>query len=456
MLGEIKIWVTSEFKTLDLKSKRLEKRFMKTMSDMSEQPDKSIWLSSGSRSNAKAVYRMLGNEKCKKSSILTAHRNAIEVRNESKILLAVQDTMSVNYAGHEKTEGLGYICESQTLGVNVHSTLALTRDGIPLGVLAQSVNTRTEVEETRTKEQRRKRPIEEKASYWWLEAMQTASTNAPANVQLIHIADREGDIYELYALAEKTGEKFIVRATTHNRLTTDGSKVLDVLRSTSSVGVDRVTIPANHKSKTKEREAVLAIRYRTLSIKKPARSNSNKKLVNSLDLTLISLTEENPPDGVEPVEWLLFTNLCVESAADAIQAARYYKQRWKIERFHFVLKSGCQIEKIQQRSIDGIELLILMYSIIAVHIMMLTYTARNYPNTPCSLLFEESEWQTLFRAANRTTDCPKTPYSMADALRFVAKLGGCVGVQSDGEPGLKVVWIGLNNLFLLNAYRDFI
>ena len=121
-----------------------------------------------------------------------------------------------------------------------------------------------------------------------------------------------------------------------------------------------------------------------------------------------------------------------------------------------MLKSGCEIEKIQQRSFDGIELMILMYSIIAVHIMMLTYTARNFPDTPCSLLFGESEWKTLFRAANRTTDCPDSPYSMADSLRFVAKLGGFVGSPSDGQPGLKVIWIGLNNLFLLNSYREFI
>ena len=452
----IKEWVEKEFETLNFKSVRLERRFKMAMSDISEEPEKSIWLASGSRSNAKAVYRMLANEKCDKGSILSAHRDAVEVRTESKVLLAVQDTMSVNYNTHTKTEGLGYNCEKETLGINVHSSLALTPEGVPIGVFSQSVNTRIGEKDTRTKEQRRRRPIEEKESYCWLEAMKAATENAPAKVKLIHIADREGDIYELYALAELTGEKFIVRATTHNRLTTEGEKILDVLRETEAVGTDKVIIPAKHVAKTKEREAVLTIRCRKFQIKKPARFNPNKELANSLDLTLISLTEENPPDGVEPLEWLLMTNLCIESAADAILAARYYKQRWKIERFHFVLKSGCQIEKIQQRSIDGIELMILMYSIIAVHIMMLTYTARNFPDTPCSLLFGESEWQTLFRAANRTIHCPTSPYSMADALRYVAKLGGFVGAKSDGEPGLKVVWSGLNKLFILNAYREFI
>jgi hypothetical protein len=97
-----------------------------------------------------------------------------------------------------------------------------------------------------------------------------------------------------------------------------------------------------------------------------------------------------------------------------------------------------------------------VYSIIAIHIMQLTYIARNAPQTPCDLIFSEVEWQTLFRAANSTTTPPDQPFSMADAVRYVAKLGGFVGAPSDGPPGLKVVWIGLNKLFILVAYRDFI
>jgi len=97
-----------------------------------------------------------------------------------------------------------------------------------------------------------------------------------------------------------------------------------------------------------------------------------------------------------------------------------------------------------------------MYSIIAVHIMALTYIARNAPETPCDLIFSRIEWQTLFRAANSTAEDPDKPYSMGDAVRYVAKLGGFVGAPSDGSPGLKVIWIGLNKLYILLAYREFL
>ena len=222
------------------------------------------------------------------------------------------------------------------------------------------------------------------------------------------------------------------------------------------MGKVKTVIGANHKAKTKEREVVFEIRYKSFDVKKAKKLYREKGLPPFLKLNLISVKEENAPDGIEPIEWLLMTNLELDTVEYAVRAIDYYRQRWKIERFHFVLKSGCEIEKIQQRSLDGIEIVLLMYSIIAIHIMQLTYTARNAPDTPCDLIFSQDEWKTLYRTANLTRETPDEPYSIAQAVRYIAKLGGFVGAKSDGEPGLKVIWIGLNKLFILNAYRDFI
>ena len=424
------------------------------MSDMSEQPDKSVWLASGSRANAKAVYRMIANPKCTKESILSAHREAVKVRNEENLLLSIQDTMCVSYEGHSKTEGLGYSSE-KTLGINSHNCVLFTPVGVPIGLMEQRVSTRLERKSEKSDHEKRSRPIEEKESYRWLETMKTAAANAPEGAKLIHICDREGDIYELYALAEQTGERFVIRAT-HNRRSTENKLIMDELSQRAVAGKVKVVIPENHKTKAKERETVLSVRYKSFDVKKPHFLNREKSLPLSLRLNLISVTEENAPEGIEPIEWLLMTNLALETVEDAIVAIDYYRQRWKIERFHFVLKSGCEIEKIQQRSVDAIEMVILMYSIIAIHIMMLTYTARTAPDTPCSLIFSDDEWKTLYRAANSTRQAPNEPYSIADAVRFVAKLGGFVGSPSDGPPGLKVIWLGLNALFILNAYREWI
>ena len=101
---DINHWVKKEFQTINFGSKRLEKRFLKAMSDLSEEPEKSI-LSSGSRANAKAAYRMLGNEKFTKESILAAHKDTTNTRNQNNTLLAIQDTMAVSYTTHKKTAG---------------------------------------------------------------------------------------------------------------------------------------------------------------------------------------------------------------------------------------------------------------------------------------------------------------------------------------------------------------
>jgi len=455
MNGEMKRWVDKEFETLCFNSKRLESRFRMVMSDLSDQPEKSIWLATGSRTNAKAVYRMLANEKVDTESILSAHRDAVSERScESQTLLAIQDTMAVNYDTHTKTEGLGYNCE-QTLGINVHSCLLLTTDGVPVGLLDQSAITRTEKHSAyKTHEEKRKRPIEEKESNRWLETMRKAVANAPPQVRIVHIADREGDIYELYALAHRMEEKFVIRAA-HNRLSSDKTPAIQTLRDSKAVGRTTVTIPASYKTKNKEREVSMTVQYQRFNILKPQIRKKSEDLEPALPLTLIRLSEENPPKDKEPIEWLLMTNLEINTTAEALMAAKYYKQRWKIERFHFVLKSGCKIESIQQRSVGGIELMILMYSIIAVHIMQLTFLSRTAPDLPCDLIFSEAEWKTLHCAANRTKSEPEHPPLMKEAVRLIAKLGGHVGAKSDGQPGLKVIWIGLNNLFLLVAYRDF-
>ena len=456
MSSVVNEWVKREFESLKFKSKRLVERFLVTMTMLFEHPDKSIWLAAGSRSNAKAIYRMLANDNLARENILSAHHDAVETRFESGVLLAVQDTMSANYGTHEKTEGLGYCCD-QTLGINVHSCLFVTPEGIPIGLAAQSYITRDResTEEALTHDQKRRRPIEEKESYRWLETMDEASVNAPPNAQLIHIADREGDIYELYALAQETKEKFVIRAT-YSRLDVDGSHTIKSLRTSEPIGRIKTTIPANPAKGTKEREALLSIQVRTFDIKKPSYRNKDLNLAGSLSLTMIRVWELHPPDGAEPLEWLLMTNLPIDTVQDVMKVVNYYKQRWKIERFHYVLKSGCNIEGIQQRSVRGIELMILFYSFISIQIMMLTFLSRSYPDMSCDLVFSETEWKTLFRAANKTRQAPDQPYSMADAVKFVARLGGFDGAPSDGPPGLKVIWIGIMSLFILCAYREFV
>ena len=453
MAGDISNWVEKEFQSVDFGSKRLEKRFLRVMSDLSQEPEKSIWLATGSRSNAKAAYRMIGNQEFTKENILSAHQTATNNRNQDNILLAIQDTTAVNYGTHKKMAGLGYNCD-KSLGINVHSCLLVTPNGIPIGLVDQSTNTRETNSDKRSLHEKHKRKIQDKESNRWLKTMQTAQTNTPPNTKLIHIADREGDIYEWYNLAIGTQQSFVIRANS-DRLTPQGTHIWEEVVRSKPKGQLKLFIPKNPKTQTQEREATLTLRYLTTQIECP-QNRKEPELASALTINLVNVAEEDPPEGVEPLEWMIVTNLELHSCEDALLVVDYYRQRWKIERFHFILKSGCRIEELQQHSVDRVEIMVLLYSLISVHIMMLTYLSRLYPDLSCELLFSESEWKTLYRAAKRSAVSPEVPYSMADAIGYVAALGGFVGAPSDGPPGLKVIWLGLNKLFVLHAFREFI
>ena len=121
-----------------------------------------------------------------------------------------------------------------------------------------------------------------------------------------------------------------------------------------------------------------------------------------------------------------------------------------------MLKSGCQVEKLQNRSMDKTTLLVLMYSVISVLILNMTYIARIHPETPCTVFFEEDEWKVLYRAANKTKKAPQNPYSIQEAVTYLGWLGGPKTAPSDGPPGVKTIWIGLDKLNTLLAYREWL
>jgi hypothetical protein len=141
----------------------MEKRFVQTMETLSKQPGGSIWASSENRAEAKAIYHMLGNEKFDRDEILKAHREGTVKRMvDEPVILAMQGTTGVNYDGRRKIEGNGYISD-KTMGVNIHTCLAVTPDGLVLGALDQMGYNREEPRnETLTREQQKNRPVEEK------------------------------------------------------------------------------------------------------------------------------------------------------------------------------------------------------------------------------------------------------------------------------------------------------
>ncbi|GAX42403.1 transposase [Tolypothrix sp. NIES-4075] len=156
--------------------------------------------------------------------------------------------------------------------------------------------------------------------------------------------------------------------------------------------------------------------------------------------------EENPPLLITAISWLLLTTLDVNGVDDVVRCVSWYSYRWLIERYHYTLKSGCSIEKLQLETARRIEMALATYSIVAWRLLWLTYEARINPEQPCDTVLETYEWQSLCATISQTSNPPPEPPSLRDAVLFIAYLGGFLGRKGDGEPGVKTIWRGLRRL----------
>jgi hypothetical protein len=255
--------MAQEFAGLDFHSLRLEERFVRTIETRYKQPDKSIWEASEDRAEAKAIYRMLGNDRFDRDEIIRAHRAATirRMADYGGTIQAVQDTTGVNYNTHLKTEGIGYSSD-KTRGVNIHSCLAVTSDGLVLGVLDQSGYNRPEAkDETASHDSKKTRPIEEKERFRWLETLEKSTEDIPEGVAVITVGDREGDMYELFAKAQALNEPFLIRVV-QNRMTVENKRIPDEIRKKRCQGRVGASIPRDSRSgKRYYRCAMPPLRY---------------------------------------------------------------------------------------------------------------------------------------------------------------------------------------------------
>ncbi|WP_419892544.1 IS4 family transposase [Paenibacillus xylanexedens] len=418
-------------------------RFIRTMQTLFSHPEASIAEASKNAAEAKAIYRLLQNPQLTEENVLESYRTETlrqMKQTEESVFLCVQDTTEIKYGNREKTPGLGAYNRKQTKGLLAHSALVLTPSGLPLGLLHQKIWAR----DLALKAERKvSRPYEQKESYKWTEAAKASVLGLPADMKLIHIGDREADFFEFLYHLHVDEQSYVVRSM-QNRITeAEGLFMQDEVRKQPSSGQITVSLPRDTRSSEAARDTTLEIRFLTDMVHVPAHLKQKGAAYSPLPCTLIHALETTPLEGETPIEWFLLTNLTVATVDDAREKVAWYVQRWKIERFHYILKSGCEIEKLQERDGDRLRKLILFYSIIAVQLQQMTYLVRQKPDAPCTSFMGDEEWKVLYRVANKTKTLPSKPPTLRESVIALAKLGGFLGRKSDGDPGAKVLWRGL-------------
>ncbi len=401
----------------------------------------SVPQASGNASESQGIYRFWANERVSAKAILLSHRASVVKRaNAQAVVLAIQDTTDLDFTNLSQTSGLGFINQTNQQGIKVHSCLAVSGEGEPLGLLHQ--HTWNRQERAGKRGERRKKATSEKESQRWLDTVKAAETGIDPSVCLVHVGDREADIYDLFVQPRQLGSQLLIRVEHNRKVQHELGYLIPTLEQAAVMGQQTIELERNPQRPA--RQATLTVRGMQVTLEVPRHHKQPKRCL-PVTLNFLLVEEATPPSEGKPIRWLLLTTLPIDSFEQAWQCVHWYALRWLIERFHFTLKSGCRIEQLQLESAQRLLKALATYSIVAWRLMWLTYCARLWPDDSCATVLQPAEWKLLrrkFEPKNRS----KKPPTLRQAVRWIAQLGGFLARKGDGEPGLKTLWRGIGVL----------
>jgi hypothetical protein len=449
-------WIDQELADCKFSDVRHGKRFRKLLQQLSAGIGGSIPWVCQDWANTKAAYRFFSNDRVSEEEILTGHFQSTRERfaAHGEPVLILHDTTEFVYH-RDDVAAVGVLADSiagkdirgrlrhhTVCGISMHSSLAVTLEGLPLGLAAIKFWTRDKFHgcnALKKKVNPTRVPIEKKESIRWLENLRQSTELLNDPERCVHIGDRESDIYELFCTAQQLNTHFLVR-TCVDRLAGNGT-------GTIAREMKQVRVQGLHRIQVRDKkgdlsEAVLEIRYCRLVVLPPIGKQKNYP---KLTLTVIHATERGTPHGRDKIEWKLLTDLPVRSPKEAIQKLEWYSLRWKIETFHKILKSGCKAEESKLRTAERLVNLLAVLCILGWRIFWMTMINRAAPDALPQLVFTRLELRLLDVLVRDSLTSPRTQ-TLSAYLTKVAQLGGYLARANDSPPGNMVMWRGLSRL----------
>jgi Transposase DNA-binding/Transposase Tn5 dimerisation domain len=448
-------WIEEELAGIDLGDQRLNKRCRRVLERLAADPQASINGACHGWAETHAAYQFFDNDAVDEDRVLAPHRQATLQRMKSfPVVLLVQDTTELDYTRiKKKLSGAGPLDKPYRRGFYNHVQVAFTPQRLCLGVVSMRLWARDD-ETFDTCKQRKHTPLEEKESYRWLEAYRNACQIAEElpTTQIVSISDREGDIYECFLEAQQAGPPrradWIIRASANRNLPkpdpeTGSScycKLFDAIAEAPVLGKRIVRVPKTPKHKA--RKAKVTVRAQCIRLKAPYRAGGR---LPEIAINVVLVKEETPPEGEEPLVWLLLTSLPIDRLAAALRVVDYYACRWQIEVYFRVLKVGCKVEEIQLEAAERLRPCLALYEIVAWRVLYVTMLGREAPELPCSVLFTDEEWKSAWMISTDKAP-PSRPPRLKVFLPLLAELGGYNGREHDGPPGPKALWIAIRRM----------
>lgn len=393
-------------------------------------------LSRGRRSAEVGFGRFLANPKVTALTVIESWSDQIGAAARGRHVLAIQDTSDIQFAtSAENRRGLGKIKTGNVFGLSLHAMLGVDAgSGTCLGLIGGKIWTRSDEK----KIDHRKRLLADKESERWITTAGTAKTVLAEAAMITVLGDREEDFFAAWAQVPEGHAHLLTRLMNDHAVVGGGT----VRRATGLVAIaDRRTLDVRERANRKARKVKLALRFGTVVLKRP-KNTLEKNLPESVPVSFVEVIEENPPNGVDAVHWLLLTTHKIETVAEAWKIVGWYKLRWIIEQFFRVLKSeGLKIEDSELQTAQRLEKLVAIAAKAAAIVIQLVQARQGRDHQPAGLAFSRTEIDTL-AALNRTlqgkTQLQKNPHpeqSLSWAAWIIAKLGGWDGYKSSRPPG---------------------
>ena len=397
-------WLNKELFGINFWDKRLNKRFLKVANNIARNPNGVLKQVIEDSNNLKAAYRLFDNPKIKPELILEPHILATKQRiSEHDVVLVIMDTTDVAFPGNSERKGMGPLgnFNASVQGFQMHSAYAVSTSGQPLGFLSVRNLVRERKENTNT----RKASAKSRESYKWIGGLKEILRNIPKETKCIIMGDRESDFYDFLNEARKHKSDFNIRARWNRKLNDKELKLFDYLNELP-VKYEKTFKIARKNVKTKYVDIVdttVRVTYDKVEISPPEMpttpdSSEHEPIV----CWAIQVKEIEPREEYEELEWVLLTNQEVKNNEEAEEKIEWYKHRPKIEEFHKILKSGCNVEECQLETKERVERLLAVLVIIAWRIGWLTAASRTMPEESCELVLTEAEWKALYCMRNKT------------------------------------------------------
>ena len=409
-------WAEHEFGNAPLGDRRLGKRLVESAGIQAQAPGRAFCgAAQGDWPRVKGYYRMIDQPEesaVTLAAILAPHRaRTIARMRAQQTVLCIQDGTDLNYSSLAQCEGLGVIGTNQTgsnsRGLHLHSTLAVTSEGVPLGILDAQCWA-PPLKSQKPSVPAYAVPIEQKKGFCWIKSLRRSNALARemTNTHQVCVMDREADFFELFDEPRHRRVDLLVRAK-HDRCIGGERKLFDTLRhrpvrSYLCIQIPRQSArPKLSKRKARpqrlQRSAQVALRYAQVNLIPPAYLKDKAPMT----LWAIHIREQSPPSNEKPVEWFLLTTCDITDDEQARQCIRWYTLRWRIEDWHRVLKSGCRIEALAHQTAERLKRAIAINLVIAWRIMLMTLLGRASPDLPAEVLFSDLEVSVLRAYASK-------------------------------------------------------